>query len=88
LLPQGEETCVVECKSTTECPPAWTCDAEGVLSHNGRPGGAVHYCRSATHGKLSDGGAPAHDASHSTAAQSDAGAPKKIEQHDAGTKVK
>jgi hypothetical protein len=90
VLLQGEESCVVECKSPSDCPPAWTCDGEGPTSHGGRPGNVIHYCRSATHGKLPDGGASrpaAPDAGH--AGTVDAGAAvKKVEHHDGGAKGK
>jgi hypothetical protein len=56
LLPPEDETCVVECKSSAACPPGWGCDGEGVLSHAGKPGGAITYCRVASHGKATDAG--------------------------------
>lgn len=89
VLFEGEETCVVECKSTAECPPAWTCDAEGPISHAGRPGNVIHYCRNAAHGKPPDAGASrtGPDAGHPAAADAGAGT-KRFEHHDAGPKAK
>ena len=87
VLAPGEETCVVECKASSECPPGWMCDGEGPVSHNGRPGNVVHFCRSGGHARLGDGGSSAQDAGHPTHVPADAGPPaKKVEHHDAGAK--
>jgi hypothetical protein len=94
LLQPDEETCVVECKSASDCPPEWMCNGEGALSHNGRPGTIVRFCRSVVHGKLGDGGAlhaAALDAGHDAGRpQAGGGQPaKKSEpQHDGGAKPK
>jgi hypothetical protein len=82
LLPPSDETCVVECKSSAACPPGWACDGEGVLSHGGRPGGTITFCRSGGHGKATDAGpAPStatHDGGNATPPQHvDAGSPMK-----------
>jgi hypothetical protein len=59
LVQPGEETCVVECRSSAACPPGWSCDGEGPLSRNGIPGEIVGYCRASGRPRAAgDAGAP------------------------------
>jgi len=78
LLRPGEETCVIACTSTANCPAGWACDGEGSLSNAGRPGAAVRFCRIASRPKVGDAGAvpPA------PAAPKDAGPPGPVKKLD------
>lgn len=79
VLLSDEESCVVECKSSASCPPGWSCDGEGPISHNGKAGAVVRFCRAVGHAKSADAGptpAAVADAGKTSATPApDAGAP-------------
>ena len=81
VILSDEDTCVVECKSSASCPPGWSCDGEGPLSHNGK-GPVVRFCRAV------GGHAKAGDAGVTPATLADAGKPSPTQTPDAGAPTK